>query len=52
MSSTSKPKLTMADKGNMKALQRFTQMEMKKMFVIEKIEHGLKVKTTKISNMA
>ena len=28
MLSTSKPKLTMADKGNMKVLQRFTQMEM------------------------
>ena len=29
MSSTFKPKLTMADKGNMKALYRFTQTEMK-----------------------
>ena len=29
MSSTSKPKLTMVDKGNMKALKRFTQIEMK-----------------------
>ena len=29
MSSTSKPKLTMADKCSMKALQRFTQTEMK-----------------------
>ena len=29
MSSTSKPKHTMADKSNMKAFQRFTQIEMK-----------------------
>jgi hypothetical protein len=29
MSSTSKPKLTMADKGNMKALYRFIRLEMK-----------------------
>ena len=29
MQSTSKPKHTMADKGSMKALQRFTQMEKK-----------------------
>jgi hypothetical protein len=29
MCSTSKPKLTMADKGNMKALYRFIQLEMK-----------------------
>jgi hypothetical protein len=30
MSSTSKLKLTMAGKGNMKALYRFIQLEMKK----------------------
>ena len=29
MSSTSKPKHTIANKGRMKALQRFTQIEMK-----------------------
>ena len=29
MSSTSKPKLTMADKNNMKALYRLTQIKMK-----------------------
>ena len=29
MSSTSKPKLTIANKGNMKVLYRFTQIKMK-----------------------
>jgi hypothetical protein len=29
MASTSKPKHTIVDKGSMKALQRFTQIEMK-----------------------
>ena len=34
MSSTSKPKHTIADKGSMKALQRFIQIEMKKSMIM------------------
>ena len=42
-------KHTIANKGSMKTLQSFIQIEMKSMIVIQQTERGLKVETTKIN---
>ena len=42
-------KHTIANKGSMKTLQSFNQIEMKSMIVIQQTERGLNVETTKIN---